>query len=34
MGSKREAAAGIEDVLPGIYDLDIFVPNFGFTYRF
>ena len=34
MGKNREAAAGIEGVLPGTYDLDIFVPNFGFTYRF
>jgi len=34
MGGEREAAAGIGDALPGIYDTDILVPNFGFTYRF
>jgi len=34
IGGNREAAPGIEDVLPGTYGLDIFVPNLGFTYRF
>jgi len=34
MGEKREVAPGIGEALPGIYNTDIFVPNFGFTYRF